>query len=827
MKNVRISNRFLYCLLYKGDYRSQRVPSNNSSLTMLTRLFLGLFCILLISISGFAQTSLSPDATAESVSAVVSKPVAEENSLVNFPAVSLGMSLNPRDRERVLQKQNPMASEYQSVGGVGVVSFSNADAEGVNYHGKLPSGGKLEGPTSRIKTEASYHYGQLSDAGLWQGYVSVDQLFGQDKRWALSFLLDTQAADLAFERIYTRWGTIDLPDGSEQNVIERLNTGRRTVHSRRKSFSGVLEHALSDNHTLYFKTSLRQTEDSDIAQRLEMRFADGEYESVSDFSAFSRGASVKREMRVEPERTDIYRFEGGGKFENDDWVLQYSMYYSQYERGRPDLLRVEFRREDVDMSYNREDVQFPQRIIHSDIDIYDPNEMPFRELRDRSSLTVDEDYAGDINFHKRFNFSKVEMEIFAGSLYRQKERINKDERLNYEVFNGTYNLSETVVPKEPDLIAEDHYRLGRGADPFSTHSFFINNFDDFELDFGRSRSESDPNNFRSFESVKSFYLMQRIKSLRWYLNAGFRFEKTKIETDGNTVITEVVGDDDVYVETIPVSNKNEYNNSYFSLEFVYLLNEQINLRAAAFETLARPNYFDLVPFRQVFNSSEFIREGNPNLQSTEYTNFIVGADFKNPWAGKLSAVWYYKDIKNYFFQGEFFVRGGPNDGFKISRPENGDEAQVWGLEVGWNRNIPLFPQSFGKATASVFYIFSNSEAFTTKRPGETLLLPERAGHMLEVAILNEIRKLKTRLSLSFQSKSLDNVAETTNADEYLDHETIISFSSKYQLHPNMNFFLDFFNISEQPQNSFEGNDLRPSDRIFGSWRTRVGINIAL
>lgn len=789
-------------------------------------LILGVSNFFLIFSFGIAQSSLSPDATINTVNSVEAKPLAEKTSMVVFPAVSGGLAPNPRDRQRVLQKQNPMASEYQSVGGVGVASFANADAEGVNYHGKLPSGGILDGPILRIKSEASYHYGELSDKGLWEGSVSVAHIFGEDQRWALSFYLDDLAAELAFERIFTRWGTVDNDEG-EQNVIERLNTGMRTVHSRRKSFKGVIERSLSDNHTFYFKTSLRQTEDSDISQRLEMRFSDGEYEAISDLSAFSRGASVKREMRDEPERTDIYRFEGGGKIEAEDWGLEYGMYYSSYERGRPELFKVEFRREGVDLSYNRDDILFPQVTNHTDIDIYDPDELPFREMRDRSSLTEDEDYAGDVHFHKRFNFSKAEMELFAGSLYRQKERTSRDERFIYEVYNGTYLLSDSVVTDEPDLIAEDHYRLGRGADPARSRAFFADNFDNYELDISRTRSESDPNNFRTFESVMGFYLMQRFKAQKWSLNAGIRFEKTQVETDGNTVITEEVDDEDVYVETIPVSDESEYDNSYFSLEFVYLLNEQINLRVAAFETIARPNYFDLVPYRQIFSSSEFIREGNPNLMSTEYTNFIVSADVRNPWTGNFSAAWYYKDIKNFFFQGEFLIEGGTLDGFKIRRPENGEEAQLWGLEFGWNRNVPLFPQSLGKASASVFYIYSDSQAFTVKRPGETLLLPERAAHMLDVALLNEFGKLKTRLSLSFLSRSLDNVAETTNADEYLDHETIINFSTKYQFNPNMNIFADFFNISEQVQNSLEGDTLRPSDRIFSSWRARVGINITL
>lgn len=58
-------------------------------------------------------------------------------------------------------------------------------------------------------------------------------------------------------------------------------------------------------------------------------------------------------------------------------------------------------------------------------------------------------------------------------------------------------------------------------------------------------------------------------------------------------------------------------------------------------------------------------------------------------------------------------------------------------------------------------------------------------------------------------------------------ETIINFSAKYQIRPKMNLFVDFFNLTEQPQNSFEGDVLRPTDRIFSSWRARVGLNMSL
>ena len=64
----------------------------------------------------------------------------------------------------------------------------------------------------------------------------------------------------------------------------------------------------------------------DNHQRLDIRFVEGEYEEVSDLFAFSSGASVKREIRDEPQQTYIYRFEGGGKIKDEDWGIKYSFY---------------------------------------------------------------------------------------------------------------------------------------------------------------------------------------------------------------------------------------------------------------------------------------------------------------------------------------------------------------------------------------------------------------------------------------------------------------------------------------------------------------------
>lgn len=58
-----------------------------------------------------------------------------------------------------------------------------------------------------------------------------------------------------------------------------------------------------------------------------------------------------------------------------------------------------------------------------------------------------------------------------------------------------------------------------------------------------------------------------------------------------------------------------------SLSAVYSLSDRVNLRAAASQTLARPQLREISPFRYQESAGQFVREGNPNLRRARVTNF--------------------------------------------------------------------------------------------------------------------------------------------------------------------------------------------------------------
>ena len=76
---------------------------------------------------------------------------------------------SPRQRRRVLDKRNPLASEYQGLGDIGYIALADEDSEGVDARNRIKTGDLFEGERREVKGEVSYQYHDQSGSGAWQG----------------------------------------------------------------------------------------------------------------------------------------------------------------------------------------------------------------------------------------------------------------------------------------------------------------------------------------------------------------------------------------------------------------------------------------------------------------------------------------------------------------------------------------------------------------------------------------------------------------------------------------------------------------------------------
>ncbi len=124
-----------------------------------------------------------------------------------------------------------------------------------------------------------------------------------------------------------------------------------------------------------------------------------------------------------------------------------------------------------------------------------------------------------------------------------------------------------------------------------------------------------------------------------------------------------------------------------SVNLVYALTENVNLRTAYSKTIARPTFRELAPYISFEFVGDYLFEGNANLERTLITNYDLRWEwFMEP--GEIIAVsGFYKDFQNpieQFIDPNF----GSGDGTKRS-VKNVDRGRVYGIEFELRKGLDV------------------------------------------------------------------------------------------------------------------------------------------
>ena len=417
------------------------------------------------------------------------------------------------------------------------------------------------------------------------------------------------------------------------------------------------------------------------------------------------------------------------------------------------------------------------------------------------------------------NLGSLAGSLKMGMLYRSKERENTYENTVFDEFNGDL-LLDAVAGEDQRLVIRDTYLSGPSINSSAFRDLIETEAGNFSLNSGRSRIESDTNNYQASEEVIGAYFLQAFEIERWSLKGGVRFENTNLETTGNILKTDDEGN---YVSTDTVSGGSDYAKLLGAVELEYMLSRSTKLRAAWFQTLARPDYFDLVPFRRITTNFQFVSEGNPNLQPTRFDNLVLAAYLENETVGNLSIAAYYKKLNAFFYDSEDIIQGGPFDGYNRRRKENGNRASVGGVELGWERQLGFLRPLLGDITLTAFYIFSDTTADTDSRPGEVLRLPERSNHFAALTAKHNLGSFNTIFSLVYQSVYLEEIGSELARDEVMEDVLRMDLAFSFQLTKRLRSFLKLSNFVDWPERTYKGDPSRIKDNEYSSWKIETGL----
>lgn len=241
------------------------------------------------------------------------------------------------------------------------------------------------------------------------------------------------------------------------------------------------------------------------------------------------------------------------------------------------------------------------------------------------------------------------------------------------------------------------------------------------------------------------------------------------------------------------STKKDYDNVLPSVNLIYSVNEDLLLRFAAAQVIARPNYADMTNFFWLSDGILTGGGGNPDLDPYKSANFNFSAEWYFQPQAILAGEVFYKDISNYILSQtapeQYFNQSqGRVTTYQISRPYNAGSASVKGFALAYQQNY-----AYGLGLVAN-YTYADGEGSTGRA------LPYNSKHQVNISPFYEAGPVSLRLTYTWRSKYFTGV---DRGDEmYVRPFTSVDASATYNFTDNVSLTLAGMNLTDEEYYSY-------------------------
>ncbi|OED38489.1 TonB-dependent receptor [Flavobacteriaceae bacterium (ex Bugula neritina AB1)] len=610
------------------------------------------------------------------------------------------------------------------------------------------------------------------------------------------------------------------------------------VQRIRRSFAANFDYKFNNNHAVYVKTMYNWRDDRENRFRLEHEILDAEDIGADDFTVTNGSLTrfpveVKRQTkggidnsrnkntRLEDQRMQNYSVGGDHLLGNIkvDWMAS----FAKASEERLNERYVEFESE-YSIHNDNSDPKFP---IFTPVNAADANDLSafeYGEVTEESRYTEEE----DINFFANVEvpsdfFGKGDGILKFGVRTRFKNKLRDNDFFEYDLESTFPTLSSinTRNYTDADFLAGDKYQIGNFADQNSLGALTLRNGESVPDEFLRE-------NFDVAEDVFAGYLMANQKlSDKLSILTGLRIEHTEIRATGNQIANEDTLEGEV-------TEEKSYTNLLPGVHLKYDLSPNTIFRFAWTNTLARPNYVDLVPTVDIIDDEE-IFIGNPALESTTSMNFDVMAEHYFSSIGIVSGGLFYKNIDDFIYTSKGTTTddrfGAGTEGLDIFQPLNGGKASVFGVEIAFQRQLDFLP-GFAK-NFSVYlnytYLASTADGIRTEDGDERtdVDLPNTAPNIFNGSLGYNDAKFSIRLSTNFSDAYIDEVGGNAFEDRYYDKQFFMDLNASFAITKSLSIYADLNNITNQPLRFYQGVSERTQQAEYYERRLTFGLKYDL
>jgi TonB-dependent receptor len=622
-------------------------------------------------------------------------------------------------------------------------------------------------------------------------------------------------------------------DGGIYRLELRDYTGRRETYG----FSGGVEYEL-DSGKIYAAGMYGSLRDDETHYKHRYRFDKARIEQqsirnelITEMSGFEFGGehfigdSSTLDWQL---ATYVNEFSYGSKPSADDasyFVMRFDQKNVSYE-GLED-------RGEGNNAYNQVDGgtdsgHWPSTHLPSTFKM-DPNEMKLSwvelykiNVKERDNLVA------QLNFE---HFLTEDISIKSGLKYRDKERNARfaDEFYKWDDTKGNIPvLADFVLSDQPgrsDYLSDSpidyQAQFSQVADTDVLAQFWNENRDNFILDEDESALVSNGGALgRHFDVSEQHYSAYAMVNWdineQWLLVSGLRLTDTRTEVRGYTYLA----DEGVLK---PSNEKKNYLAVLPSLHLKYSSDELTNWRLALTRSFSRPDFGALSPGSTYSEADNELNSGNPQLDPTYSNNvdFIYEHFFES--VGVVSAGLFYKDIKAPIFMDSVFGDYEGRSGVVINKPQNGDNASLWGAEFAFNRSLGFINDSLESFGVMANYTWLDSKMKVPGREDSTQI-PRQADQLYNLSVYFDNNHYSARLALNHKGAYIESHGKNTDFDSYYGAYSSLDFSASYSFSAKAQFYLELNNLTDEPLKYYLGNENRPLQVEYYGVRGMLGFS---
>ena len=624
------------------------------------------------------------------------------------------------------------------------------------------------------------------------------------------------------------FGDLERIDDVEFTGAEEIEQRDYVVNRQRLGVAANFDYRPNGDASWYLRTLFSSFSDQEYRTRNEFKFDKGDAVEGGDGFATWEDARLQKELKDRYEEQEILSISLGGEQLFDGWSVKYGAGYSRASEAEPDRRDTVFEVRGVQIGYSSHG---ERPALFADAGTLDADAYKLDEIVIEDNLTEDTERSFRIDLRRDIDTENLHGYVEVGAKLRRREKSNDIGIRVFDGFPGDPRLSEFAL----DTVDYVQGPFGLGLSEDAIDRYIAGNLAAFELNEDDTLAASTGGDYHMNEDVDALFVKNRLDFGDLRVVYGLRYERTAFEAHGLRVIYDDVGADGDPAPA-PVSFAEDYASVLPSVNLRYAFNDRLLLRAAYYQTMARPKFGDLAPggeveFEEDDDENVLKAEiGNPGLDPLQALNLDVSLEYYLEDVGLVSASVYYKSLEDFVVLADTakvtdfsqFVGSTRVDDAEVMQPVNGDDAHVLGIELAWVQHLSSLPGLLRNLLVSANATFTDGEATVPFRE-EKIDMPRQADRVLNFALGYETDRFSARLAFAHKSERLLGLEELDDPafDVYQDAHTQLDLGMKYYVNGAWQLSLDANNLTDEPYYAYFG------ERRFNAQYETYGRTIAV